>query len=345
MKTRKYHLILLIGGMFCFLLGCSTKANENNIPVKVQVQKAALFDSGQEVAYSGTIEASESTPLSFNVPGTVISVMVSEGDFVKKGQLLATLNEATLKNVFSMSKATLEKAEDAYKRLKPMYDNGNLPEIKLVEVETGLQQAQAAAAIAQKNLDDCNLYASVSGFIGSRSIEPGMNVLPGITAIKILSIEKLYARVSISENEIAKINKGQKALITVGALGNENYEGMVEEIGVMADPIAHTYKIKIGIHNKNNTIRPGMICNASIQIVSPVNSVVIPNRAVQVDEKGKAFVFSVDGIQNRVSRKYVETGRLLNEGIEITNGVSAGELIVIAGQQKLVDNSLVQIVD
>jgi membrane fusion protein (multidrug efflux system) len=345
MKARRYLIPFLMGGMLLGWIGCSGKMEENNIPVKIQVQKAESYDNKEAYAYSGTIEASETIPLSFNVTGAVLSVPVAEGDFVKKGQLLAVLNAATLKNVYEMSRAMLDKAEDAYKRLKPMYENGNLPEIKFVDVETGLQQAKAAEAIAQKNLDDCNLYASVDGFVGSRSIEPGMNVVPGFTAIKMVKIEKVYARISISESEIARIEKGQKASIMIGALGPEKYEGMVEEIGVMADPIAHTYKIKIGISNKDNTIKPGMICEARIQTSDAIDGVIIPNHAVQVDESGQTFVFGIDENKRIASRKYVETGRLMNDGIEIKSGLIKGELVVIAGQQKLVDNSSVQIIN
>ncbi|MFH2054695.1 MAG: efflux RND transporter periplasmic adaptor subunit [bacterium] len=99
-----------------------------------------------------------------------------------------------------------------------MYDSGSFPEVKLVEVETGFQQATAAAAIGRKNLDDCKLYATVDGFVGARAIEPGLNVSPGFTAIKIVNIEKVCAKVSVSENKIARIKRGEDAQIRVGAL-------------------------------------------------------------------------------------------------------------------------------
>lgn len=345
MKALRYLLVFVIGGVLSFGAGCSGKTELSTSPVKVQVQRAELCSANRSFAYSGTIEAAESTPLSFGVTGTVSRVFVSEGDFVRKGQLLAELNDATMKNAFEMTQAALERAEDGYKRLKPMYDKGSLPEIKFVEVETGLQQARAAAAISQKNLDDCNLYTTVDGFVGTRSIEPGMNVLPGLTAISLLSIDKVFARVSVSENEIAQIEKGRQVSITVGALGGRTYQGVVEEIGVLADPIAHTYKIKIGLSNKDHAIKPGMICEVRISTSDAIDGIVVPNQAVRVDERGKTFVFSVEGTHTNASRKYVETGRLINEGIEIRSGLKGGELVVVAGQQKLVDNSPVQIVN
>ena len=345
MKISEYIITILIGATLYVELGCSGKAAETSLPIRVRVERAQVFNGDRAFAYSGTIEAAESTPLSFGVTGTVSRVLVAEGDFVRRGQLLAELNDATLRNAFEISRAALERADDVYKRLRPMYDNGNLPEIKFVEVQTGLQQAKAAVAIAQKNLDDCKLLAPVEGFVGARSIEPGMNVLPGLTAVSILKIDKVLARVSVSEKEIAQIRKGQPAWITVSALGGDTLIGTVDEIGVVADPIAHTYKVKIGLLNNDNAIKPGMICEVRIAVANDGNGVVVPNEAVRVDETGKTFVFGVDETAGNATRKYVETGRLLDDGIEIRQGLSAGEPVVVAGQQKLVDKAAVQVVN
>jgi membrane fusion protein, multidrug efflux system len=331
-----------------FIISCGNTKNENNdqnTSINVEVQKTIKVDGNQNLTYSGTIEESESIPLSFGGMGTVSRVLVSEGDFVKKGQLLAELNDETSRHAYELSSASFKQAEDAYKRLLPMYKNGNLPEIKFVEVETGLQQAKSATSIAKKSLDDCKLYATANGIVGKRSIDPGMSALPGMASITIVKIEKVFARVSISENEISSIKKGNKAKIKIAALKNDEYNGNVEEIGVMADPIAHTYKIKIGIANNNREIKPGMICNVYIESESAVKGLFVPDRAVLVDEKGKNFVYTIDSSNNKAKRKYVQTGKLMKSGIEITEGLFEGEQIVIAGQQKLVDNAIVNIIN
>jgi RND family efflux transporter MFP subunit len=334
----------------CFLFvvlalsGCNTSNQSTPQAVNVEVQKAIVPEECRELAYSGTIEESETIPLSFSSVGTVSKVFVSEGAIVKKGQLLATLDNATYQNTYTMMQASQQQAEDAYNRLTPMYKNGSLPDVKYVEVETGLQKAKAATAIARKNLDDCNLYATTDGYIGKRSIEPGMTAMPNIISITIVKISKVFARVSVSENEIALIQKGQKASITIGALGSAHHDGVVEEIGVVADPIAHTYKINIGITNKDLSIKPGMICSATIESPRAVHGVVVPGSSVMVDESGKNFVYVVSS-QNKAIRKYVVTGQLLNNGIEVLEGLQINEAVVVAGQHKLIDNASVQIVN
>ncbi len=345
MKNKKNLLVIFFIGIAFSVWGCSSNSgNQNNTAINVQIEKVRPVDGNQELVYSGTIEESETVLLNFSSLGTVSKVYVSEGAFVKKGQLLATLDSTTYQNTYAMMEAAEQQAEDAYKRLTPMHKNGNLPDVKYVEVETGLQKAKAATAIAKKNLDDCNLYATTDGYIGKRSIEPGMTAMPNLVSITIVKINKVFARVSVSENEIALIQKGQKASITVGALGSAHYEGAVEEIGVVADPIAHTYKIKIGITNNDLSIKPGMICTATIESPSAIHGVVVPSRAVMIDESGKNFVYVVS-TQNKAQRKYLVTGLLLNNGIEVLEGLQINDGVVVSGQHKLVDNASVQIVN
>jgi RND family efflux transporter MFP subunit len=345
MKNRRKLLLLSLLGIVFSMWGCSANSdNQENVALKVQVERVKPADASQELEYSGTIEESETIPHSFSSAGTVSQVLVSEGAIVKKGQLLATLNNATYQNNYAIMQATQQQAEDAYNRLTPMHKNGNLPDVKYVEVETGLQKARAAAAIAKKSVDDCNLYATIDGYIGKRSIEPGTTAMPNLTAITIVKINKVFARVSVSENEIALIHKGQKATMTIGALGSATYSGVVEEIGVVADPMAHTYKIKIGITNKDLRMKPGMICSATIESPSAVHGVVVPSSSVMVDESGKNFVYVVSS-QNKAMRKHVVTGHLLNSGIEVLEGLQINDAVVVAGQHKLIDSASVQIVN
>ncbi|MFO7445299.1 MAG: efflux RND transporter periplasmic adaptor subunit [Ignavibacteriaceae bacterium] len=342
MKSKLIIQCLLIAVIFFSFQACSNKTEETNNYTNVEVELAGGPDESQSLVYSGTIEESESIPLSFSVLGNVKQVLVSEGDIVRKGQLLAVLNDETYKNTYNMTLASYNQAEDAYQRLLKMYNNGNLPEIKFVEIETAFQQAKAASAIAKDNLDDCKLYSPVDGVVGRRSIDPGMSAVPNIASINIVKIDKVYARVAVSEREIASVKKGDKAKIKIAALNDAEYSGIVEEIGVLADPIAHTYKIKIGIINKNKDIKPGMICNVILGTTGKETGLAVPTRSVMVDEKGKNYVYAVE--QNRAVKKYVVTGNLLNSGTEILGGLNKGDVVIVSGQHKLADSSVIHII-
>jgi membrane fusion protein (multidrug efflux system) len=343
MTLKLRNVCGLVVALALVFAGCRARRETRTSagPVRVVVQKVAPAETGREFAYSGTISESESIPQSFSVTGTVTRVHVNEGDPVVKGALLAEIDDSTYRETLEMTKAMEKQAEDAFNRLSKMYKNGNLPEIKFIEVEAGLKKARAAAAIARKNLDDCRLYASSAGFIGKRSIDPGMVALPNLASITIVRIDKVFARVPVPENDIALIHKGDRGVIRIGALGGREFEGGVEDVGVVADPLAHAYKVRIGVPNPGGTIRPGMVCTAVIKRLERSSGLVIPNEAVLVDETGRNYVYCLDPAGTRASVRYVKLGELLQNGIRITEGLDVGEAVVVSGQHMLVDGSAV----
>lgn len=314
-------------------------------PIKVIVQRVAPAETGREFAYSGTIVESETLPQSFSVAGTVTKVNVNEGDFIAKGMVLAEIDDTTYRQTLEMTKAAEKQAEDAFNRLSKMYKNGNLPEIKYVEVETGLQKAKAAEAIAEKNVADCRLKSNASGYVGKRSIEPGQVAMPSLDFITIVRIDKVYARIPVPENDVAMLHKGDRTVIRIGALGGKEFEGRIEDIGVMADPLAHSYKIRVAVANPEQVIKPGMVCTASVQGMEKSSGLVIPNQAVLVDETGRNYVYCLDQAGGKASVRFVKLGELLQNGIRIAEGLKEGDSVVVSGQHKLVDGAAVQVVD
>lgn len=342
------HKITIAAAIIVLALttGCSRPAGQHDGagPIPVKVQEVTHTDSVRELAYCGTIEESKSIPMSFSTVGNVRDVLVSEGDHVRKGQLLATLNNESFLNAYNMALATQKQAEDAYRRLKTIYDNGNLPEIKLVEVETGMEKARAAAAIAKENADDCSLYAIEDGIVGKRGIEPGMNTVPGFSAITIVIIDSVYAKIAVPENEIGDIHKGESVTVTVPALYNAKYTGVVHEIGVVADMLSHTYKVKIRLSNRDGRLKPGMLCNAVMRKKNRRTAVVIPSESVLMDEYGKAYVYRVNIINEEALKQHVAICGLSSSGIAVSGGIKLHDYIVVSGQHKLTERSDIRIV-
>jgi RND family efflux transporter MFP subunit len=286
-----------------------------------------------------------SLPLSFLSAGTVENVLVHEGESVKKGQLLASLEAVSYESAYRAAEAKEKQATDAFNRLSSVYRNGSLPEVKMIEIETALEEARAAERIAAKNLANCKLYSPASGVIGRKSIDAGVNVIPGTPVITVVKIEKVKVAISVPENEIAGIKIGQKAIITVPALDNAVYEGNVDEKGVMANPISHTYMVKVLIDNKNDMLRPGMVCNVTMNNNSAMALVSIPASSVQLNNTGEKFVYVVDSVSATAKHRHIITGNFsANGNVAVAEGLSSGDMVVTEGFQKIHDNSPVQII-
>jgi RND family efflux transporter MFP subunit len=295
MKIYKFKNLSFLIFTALFFSGCGGGIKTIDIPVKIETFKITETAVKKGLYYSGTVEAGQNIDLSFLNIGTVDAVYVREGDKVKKGQLLANLNSQNAKNAMDMAKEKALQAEDAFKRFQPMYEHGNLPEIKMVEIKTSKNQAELAAKIAEKNYSDCYLYAPCDGFISERNIEPGASIIPGKTAIQIVRVDKVYAVISVPEKEIQKIKKGMDGEVEVSE--NEiKLKGKVTDVGVSADVFSRTYTVRILIANKAGEVLPGMLCNVYVLSNDVSSAVVIPAAAVKVDEEGKECVYVIDSV-------------------------------------------------
>ena len=185
--------------VFCAALllaaGCSSpKKNRTVDPLRVETIVAAPSADVGAAVYVGAIEEESSAALSFPVAGTVARTFADEGRRVGKGPLRAELDPPSARRTFEAAEAALNQAKDACARLKQLYDAESLPEIKWVEAQTRLRQAEAAFGIAKKNLEDCSLYAPFSGVVGQRRISAGETALPGVPVLALTaSATKLVA--------------------------------------------------------------------------------------------------------------------------------------------------------
>ncbi len=342
MNNQRIGLWLILAGAM-LVTGCSQtpqRQQERTVGVRtVTVAEDRTVGSGRD--YVGLIEEESATALSFPVQGTVSSVSVGEGERVPAGTLVAQLDRRNLQSVHNGAKASLAQAEDAMQRLQQLYDNGSLPEIQYVEAQTKLEQARAMEEVARKNLDDARLTAPFSGVIGRQSVEAGENILPGQTVCMLLKTDRVKVKIPVPENEIATIAPGCPARITVAALNDREYRGEVAEKGASANPVSHTYEVRIPLSNSDGRLMPGMVCRVTLQGDTTAQAVVLPNRAVQVTGRGERFVWCVQ--QGRAVRVPVTVGKLTRDGVVITRGLTPGDRVVTDGTQKISDGMKVEV--
>jgi len=337
---------MILSAIVIILFGCKQKQDnvkQEVTTIKVKAQAVQTFNGLSNLRYSGTVEASQTIPLTFQSSGTVEQVLVQEGDAVRKGQLLATVDKADNQSIYNSSLAMYQQAKDAYDRLKQVYDNGSLSEVKWVEMETNLKKAQSQLEVAKSSLDKCNLYAPASGVIGKRNIEPGQSAISSFAPLELVKIETVLVKISVPENEIGKIKKGMNAGFTISALDNKQYEGTITNVGVVADQFSRTYEVKITVKNPELEIKPGMVCDVVLNTSAEKTMVLVPYNSVTKDIEGNSFVFVVTPDKKTVKKQVVKVGGYQTNGLEITSGLTADQTIVIEGKEKLFDNSLISL--
>lgn len=331
------YIVLNIGMIFMLLtaVSCKKEVNKNYESVPVDIMSIKPVLNSPTYNYSGIIEESYSSMISFQVAGNIQQIYCGENQHVAKGTLLASLDKVVHQNSYDMALSTYKQAEDAYNRLKRLYDDNSLPEIKWIETQTALQNAKSMVNIAKNNLDNCNLYAPFSGVVAKKITEIGANVMPGVPVFNLVKLEKIKIKVAIPEKEISRISIGQKAIIGIMALGeNAEYTAFITEKSSMANPLSHTYDIKIELDNEVGKLMPGMVCDVTIIYdKNEDKQIIIPNNSVMIDNDNNRFVWKVE---NDIAYKQpVIIDKLSERGVIVKEGLSTGDLIIINGNQKV----------
>lgn len=322
--------------------GCSSSERPRTVePIRVETVVATPSADAGSAVYVGTVEEETSSALSFPVAGTVRAMSAEEGRRVREGELLAELDAASARRTFDAARASLEQARDACDRLGRLYEAKSLPEIKWVEAQTRLQQAEAAFGIAEKNLKDCSLYAPFSGVVGRRRAAVGETALPGVPVLTLLKIGTVKVRFSVPEREIAGLGPETAVRVSVAALGDRTFRAGKVEKGVEADPLAHTYDVRVALDNAGGELLPGMVCRVEAVSSGAAEAIFVPVRAVQQAGDGSRFVWVVR--DDTARRAPVTTGRLAGNAVELTGGVAAGDRIVTDGMQKIGEGTKVTV--
>ncbi len=335
-------------GLLAVMIACSCSEKKEGAVkaptrVKTEVVGQSTVNSGQ--TYVGIIEEQEATAVSFTGMGIVKRMLVSEGQAVSRGQLIAEMDDTQARNLLAGAEAQMTQANDALQRYGMLHDNGSLPEVQWVEIQSKVAQARSQLEVARKNLADCRLVAPVGGVVGHKQIGAGETALPSQAVVTILDINTVKVKVAVPETEVSSISANTQSAVRVEAIGR-SYKGGHIEKGVTADAMTHTYDVRICVQNPDRQLLPGMV--ASVQFVAVLQqqtgqaeqAVTLPVTAVQKNADGTLFVWTVDK-DSTAHRTPVTIGGTMGNRIDITSGIGEGQRVVTEGYQKLSEGTKV----
>lgn len=346
-KKRQQKMKHLIFFFTCAIVLCSCGRNRgehlwwnDSIPVEIIV-----VDDGRKPSernYVGSVASEQEVTLSFPLGGTLTKVAVSNGERVTKGQLLAEVDATTAASLHATALATLRQAEDAYKRLEPVYREGGLSEVKWVEMETNLEKARQAEVSARKHLEDCSIRAPFNGVVSCGDRQEGQEMRPGETFCRVMDMKRLRVEFSVPEQEISLIRKGDLATAEIPALGKGRLSMRVSDKSLNANPLGHTYKIFATITNvegglKTENLLPDMVAKVHVNL-SAKGGIVVPSDCVQTMPEG-IVVWVIE--EGKAHHRLVEVGDFISNGVMIVSGLNPGDTVITAGQQKLFSGATV----
>lgn len=337
-------------------------------PILVRVFRVKATDFQDILPVMGTVKGKTEIELKFEINGVIQKIYFHEGEKIKKGELVASLDpkDAQLKftyatNKFNAAQAAYNSIEKKLEVHRKLYEAGAIIKSKLEEVELECESARfqvettkSEMELAQNELKKANLYATTDAVMGPREKEEGEFATPQDKIGSLFEISEVFVEVGIVERDINKIKLGQKAKVYVDAHPNVAFEGKIDRIYPIVEGKSRTLTAKIRVPNSDGLLFPGMFSRAEIFIVELKNTIIIPATCIIPAGKGITLVPAIpaesiekseDGSQTGVVQlRQVNLGYLTSDYAEIRKGLAPEDLVVLEAQGELKDNAPVKIV-
>lgn len=306
--------------------------------------KVGRQDFSHYVEIQGSVQADDLIAATSEVAGRIIQLNVKEGQFVKKGQLVAKLDLEQLNKQIAEVEKSLELANTVYERQKRLWDQNIGSEIQYLEAKNGKERLEKSLETLRFQLEKANVYSPASGIVEMVITQSGEITAPGAPIFQILNTSQLKVVASVPETYLTAVNMGEQITVEFPALNTEQ-TARVNLIGRQIDPANRTFAVEAAISNANGVIKPNLLAIVLIKDYAVENEVVIPIETVQQEVSGKDFVYIKGSNQDGdfAKKVYVDMGRSYQGNVVIEKGLEGGEELILEGARGLVENDLIRV--
>ena len=278
--------------------------------------------------------------------GRLITLKVVEGQNVKKGNLLALIDDAGITDQLDQMILQLNLAKTTFERTQRLWDQKIGSEMMYLEAKTRYKAAQKQVSQIKQQLAKTKIYAPFNGVIDEIQARLGSNLIPGITPVlRIVNLNTMFAESDVPENYLSNITKGSKAKVSIPAL-NQIQNTEIHQTGNFITPSNRTFRVEARLENPEGLIKPNLNARLSVMDYFNPKAIMIPLRVVREDAKNQPYVFVLSKPEKdngfTTEQRMVTLGKTKEEMVEIIDGLTTGELVVEEGVSLLVTNQKVK---
>ena len=278
--------------------------------------------------------------------GRLITLKVVEGQNVKKGNLLALIDDAGITDQLDQMILQLNLAKTTFERTQRLWDQKIGSEMMYLEAKTRYKAAQKQVSQIKQQLAKTKIYAPFNGVIDEIQARLGSNLIPGITPVlRIVNLKTMFAESDVPENYLSNITKGSKAKVSIPAL-NQIQNTEIHQTGNFITPSNRTFRVEARLENPEGLIKPNLNARLSVMDYFNPEAIMIPLRVVREDAKNQPYVFVLSKPEKdngfTTEQRMVTLGKTKEEMVEIIDGLTTGELVVEEGVSLLVTNQKVK---
>ena len=306
--------------------------------------ETSLFEHNIEV--QANIKTRQNVLMYPEFAGRLIKLYVAEGQSVKKGALLAVIDDAGIQDQLEQMQLQLELAKTTFERTQRLWEQQIGSEMMFLEAQTRYKAAQKQVDQMRQQLAKTKIYAPFNGIIDEIPARLGSNLVPGMTPIlRIVNLKSMYAEADVPETYLTNIIKGSKATVTIPVV-NQIQTTAIQQTGNFITPSNRTFRVEAALENPDNLIKPNL--NARLSVVDYTNpeAIMVPLRVIRENASGSTYVFVLTQPEPdngyTTEKRIVELGKSKQELIEVLTGLSPGDLIVDEGVSTLVEDQKVK---
>ena len=281
--------------------------------------------------------------------GTLEKIFVYEGQYVKKGKLLAEINDSGLQEQLEQLTIQANFAKENFERTERLWNNNIGSEIQFLKSKTDFESSQKMVEQMKDRLAKTKIYAPFDGEVDEIISNQGSNLIPGVSQIlRLVNLDKIYAEASVSEKYISFIEEGTEAIVQVPLLGKE-IKSQIIQTGNFINPSNRTFRVEVPVENIDNKIKQNLDAKIKINIYSKKDAVVIPLRIVREDASGRNFVYVMNqDVKEGVyvtAKTFISLGNKNNTDVEVTEGLKIGDMLVLEGASIVEDSQRVKLIN
>jgi membrane fusion protein (multidrug efflux system) len=307
-----------------------------HVPVSVKEMRPESFEHYIEI--TGRLEAEDDAFISPEMNGQIEAIHVREGEAVKAGQLLVSLNTSVIESNMREVKTGLELATKLYNKQKELWDQNIGSEMQYLEAKNTKEQAEARLATLEAQMDMARIRAPFSGVVETILMKEGELAIPGMQLIRLINLNSLKLYGNISERYLTSLRKGEKVLVSFPDAEGLTLSAPIYRVGNVIDNESRTFRIEVKIDNASRTLKPNMYSVIKVNDFSSSSAFVVPSVAIRQDIKGN-YIYITDNAGKKARKRYVETGLSYEDQTMVLKGLEKGDRVIVKGFAQVSDGA------
>lgn len=294
------------------------------------------------IELQGGIEADQNLTITPKQMGQITAVLVKEGDRVRKGQLLATVDDDILVKSIEEVKTGLETSSVIYTRQKNLWDQKIGTEIQYIQAKNQKESLEQRLNTLNAQLALCKIYSPIDGIVDNVGLKAGEVPGPFNNSIRVVNLNKVKVKAKVADSYIGSVKEGANVKLNFAEIG-KTIDAKISFMSKVVDPMSRTFTIQVDLNNGDGMLRPNMLASIKLNDVNKSGILVINQNLVQATEKGNFVFVAVEKEgKNVAEQRAVVLGLTYNGRAEVVSGLNPGDKLITVGAQEVEDGSLLQ---